>query len=111
MEDTKKQPTTNTPVKTTPQENVMLKLSISEANAMFTKEQLRSIMPEISAFYDKMNAEFPGSKVMYACEGGLEIGEKSSEGVVPFIPSLPVETPLEKAIRMKEQMRFKRRNR
>jgi hypothetical protein len=89
----------------------MLKLSISEANAMFTKEQLRSIMPEISAFYDKMNAEFPGSKVMYACEGGLEIGEKSSEGVVPLIPSLPVETPLEKAIRMKEQMRFKRRKR
>lgn len=94
-----------------PQESVMLKLSISEANKLFTREQLRSIMPEVSAFYDKMNAEFPGSKVMYACEGGLEIGEKSPEGVVPCISLPPIETPLEKAIRMKEQMRSKRKKR
>jgi hypothetical protein len=89
----------------------MLKLSISEANKTFTREQLRAIMPEVTAFFDKMNAEFPGSKVVYAREGGLEIGEPSPPGVVPYIDPTPIETPLQKAIRMKEQMRSRRKRR
>ena len=90
----------------------MLKLSISEANAMFSREQIRGVMPKVSAIYDEINAKFPGSKVVYACEGGLEIGERfRSEFVRSPQPTInpPIETTFEKAVRLKQQMLSRRK--
>lgn len=73
--------------KTSPQVSpaVVMRLSISEANKQFTKEQLRQIMPQTAQWYDQFKEQFPGCKLVYACEGGLEIGVKSPQGVIPCI--------------------------
>jgi hypothetical protein len=80
----------------------MLKLSISEANEMFGPQKLQQIMPEVSALYKTLKAEIEGVKIIYACEGGLEIGEKLPKGIVPNIDFSLIETPIQKLVRQKE---------
>jgi len=83
----------------------MLKLSISEVNARFTPEQLREVMPKISEFHSRLKAQIAGVKIVYACEGGLEIGDKPTAGVVPNVDWSQGGTALEKHIKMKSRSR------
>ena len=83
----------------------MLKLSISEVNARFTPEQLRVVMPNISDFHSRLTAHIAGVKIIYACEGGLEIGKQPPAGVVPNIDWNQGETALEKHIKLKSRRR------
>jgi hypothetical protein len=91
-------------------DEVILKLSISEANKMFTKEELREAMPEIKKMMDEMNEYFPGTKLLYARENGLEIGEPltGERFHAPCLP--PPETKHQKYTRLKmEALRKKKR--
>ena len=93
---------------------MVMRLSISEANKTFTKEQLRQIMPQTAEWYDKFKEQFPDCKVVYACEGGLEIGVKPPQGVVPCIDERNIpkqETMADKIARYKIEKNKKSRRR
>jgi hypothetical protein len=81
----------------------MLKLSISEVNSRFSPEQLLAVMPEISEFHARLKALIAGVKIINACEGGLEIGDTLTSGVVLNLQGDLFETELEKHINMKSR--------
>lgn len=81
----------------------MLKPSISKVNSRFSPEQLRAVMPEISEFHSKLKSKISGVKIIYACEGGLEICDKPTAGVVLNLQGDLFETKLEKYINMKSR--------
>jgi hypothetical protein len=73
---------------------------------MFTKEQLREAMPGVAKIVDQVREYFPDSKLVYAKEGGLEIGESSEgKGIVPSCLNdyRPPETEQEKWLRLKRE--------
>jgi hypothetical protein len=47
----------------------------------------RAAMPTVSAFVAEMSAQFPGLKVIYACENGIVVGVKPSDENAFQIPA------------------------
>ncbi len=53
--------------------NVLIKMSVSELNEMYTPQEIRELFPVTVNCLTRFRERFPSCQVTYICEGGFEV--------------------------------------